>query len=194
MKAIAINGSPRANGNTALMLRRVLGQLENAGMETEFIQAGGNTISGCRACTACRTQQMKRCVIDNDPVNGWMQKMFEADVILLGTPSYFSDITSEMKALIDRAGYVAMGNGRLFARKIGAAVCVHRRGGAVCCFDTLNRFFLINGMIVPGSTYWNYAVAKNPGEAAEDEEALRNMDDLAANIAWLAGKIHGGNA
>ena len=194
MKAIAINGSPRANGNTALLLNRVLGELEKAGMETEFIQLGGNPISVCRACTGCGTRQDRRCVIESDRVNEWMQKMFEADVILLGSPSYFSDITSEMKALIDRAGYVAMGNGRLLARKIGAAVCVHRRGGAVCCFDTLNHFFLINGMIVPGSTYWNYAVARNPGEAAEDEEALRNMDDLAANIAWLAGKIHGVNA
>ena len=185
MKALAVNGSPRQNGNTALLLQTVLNELSARGIETELFQLEGHPVSGCRACMGCRQRQNRRCVIEQDIINECIAKMVAADAIIIGSPTYFANVTTEIKALMDRAGYVAMANGRMLARKIGAAVVVHRRGGAVPVFDALNRFFLISGMIVPGSTYWNFAVGRNPGEVAEDVEGLANMRHLAETVAWL---------
>ncbi|MBO5689351.1 MAG: flavodoxin family protein [Lentisphaeria bacterium] len=190
MKVLAINGSPRAAGNTAFLLRTVLREAENAGMETELVQLGGNRVSGCRACMVCQKTQNGRCAIDDDVINSIIAKMLEADAIILGSPTYFADVTSEMKALIDRAGYACRAKGRPLARKVGAAVTVHRRGGALCTYDTMNHFLLITGMIVPGSTYWNMAEARNIGEAEKDTEAVANMEDLGKNIVWLLQKLH----
>ncbi len=189
MKALAINGSPRRNGNTALLLRTVLNELNARGVETDFFQLGGHPVSGCRACMECRKRQNRRCVMEQDVINECIAKMDAADAIIIGSPTYFANVTTEVKALIDRAGYVAMANGRMLERKIGAAVAVHRRGGAVTVFDALNRFFLISGMIVPGSTYWNFAVGRNPGEAAEDTEGVNNLRHLAETIAWLLDRL-----
>ena len=189
MKLLAINGSPRPNGNTAFMLHTLMNEVAATGIKTSFFQLGGELVSGCRACMQCRTRCDRRCVID-DRINDAIAQMIEADAIVIGSPTYFADITTETKALIDRAGYVAGSNGRLFARKVGAAVTVNRRGGAVCAFDSINHFLMITGMIVPGSTYWNMAQARNIGEAAQDEEAISNMVDLGRNIAWLLQKIH----
>ena len=190
MKLLAINGSPRPDGNTAFLLRTLMGEVARSGVETELFQLGGHPVSGCRACMQCRTRRDSRCVID-DRVGEAIARMIEADAIVIGSPTYFAGVTPETKALIDRSGYVALANDRLFARKIGAAVTVHRRGGAVCAFDTITRFLLITGMVVPGSTYWNFAAARNPGEAAKDEEAIRNMIDLGSNLAWLLQKLRG---
>ncbi len=190
MKVLAVNGSPRPDGNTAFLLRTVLQEAARAGMETELVQLGTGRFSGCRACMACRKLQNNHCIVNDDGMNEIIEKMFAADAIVLGSPTYFADVTSNMKALMDRAGYVNFSNGRPLTRKIGAAVAVHRRGGALCSFDTMNHFFLISGMIVPGSTYWNFAAARDPGEAALDGEALANMRDLGQNIVWLLQKMH----
>jgi len=190
MKVLAINGSPRPEGNTAFLLKTVLAEAAAADMETELVQLAGKDLSGCRACMACKKTRDLRCAIGDDALNGILRKMLEADAIVLGSPTYFADVTSDMKALIDRAGYVNLANGRPLARKVGAAVTVHRRGGAVCAFDTMTRFLLIAGLIVPGSTYWNLAAARNIGEAEQDEEACANMADLGRNIVWLLQKIH----
>ena len=115
--------------------------------------------------------------------------MIEADGIILGSPTYFADMTSEMKALIDRAGFVARANGNLFSRKIGAAVVVNRRGGATSVMDSINHMFLMSRMIVPGSTYWNFGVGLNKGDVENDAEALENMKDLGETIAWLVGTL-----
>ena len=190
MKVLAINGSPRPGGNTAFLLNAVLAEAANAGFETELVQLAGKNLAGCRACMVCREKRDGRCAVASDALNDILQKMIAADAVVLGSPTYFADVTSGMKALIDRAGYVALANGRPLARKVGAAVTVHRRGGAVCSFDTMTRFLLISGMIVPGSTYWNFAAARNPGEAGNDAEALANMADLGKNIVWLLQKLH----
>lgn len=128
-----------------------------------------------------------RCAIDTDIMNEFIGKMIEADGIVLGSPTYFADMTSEMKALIDRAGFVARANGGLFSRKIGAAVIANRRGGATSVMDSINHMFLMSRMIVPGSTYWNFGVGLNKGEVENDAEALENMKDLGETIAWLVG-------
>ena len=189
MKAVAFNGSPRKEGNTGLLLEKALAPIRDAGMETELIHIGGQALRGCTACNWCIENQVGRCVLDKDPVNGWMAKMFEADAILFGSPTYFADMTTEMKALVDRAGFVAFANGRLLSRKIGAAVVVNRRGGGGNVFDSLNHMFLMSRMIVPGSTYWNLGFGLDKGEVAQDAEALANMQDLGETIAWLMGRL-----
>ena len=116
--------------------------------------------------------------------------MIEADGIILGSPTYFTDVTTEMKALIDRAGFVAMANNSLFKHKVGAAVVAVRRAGSVHVFDTLNHLFLISQMIIPGSNYWNMGIGLAKGEVESDEEGIQTMKVLGENMAWLLKKIH----
>ena len=189
MKVIAFNGSPRKEGNTALMLREVLKPIAEAGIETEFVQVGGVLLRGCTACGACGKSKDMTCIQTGDPMNEWIKKMVEADGMLFGSPSYFSGLTSELKALIDRAGFVTVMNGRALARKVGAAVCVHRRAGGVNVMDQINHMMLMSRMIVPGSTYWNLGVGRLPGEVMNDAEALANMKDLGETMAWLLKRI-----
>lgn len=185
MKALALNGSPRKGGNTEILLRKVLEPVAAAGHQTDYVQVGGTRIRGCTACGACGRLQNKRCVIEDDIFNLAFAKMLEADAIVIGSPTYFADMTAETKALVDRAGRVARANGGLFRRKIGVGVAAARRGGAVHVVDSINHLFLSNQMIVPGSTYWNFGVGREPGEVANDEEGLANMKDLGEQIAWL---------
>jgi multimeric flavodoxin WrbA len=185
MKAIAINGSPRPGGNTEIMLKKVLEPLEDAGWSTEYRQIGGKPIRGCMACFKCVEKKNGRCVIESDVVNEYLELMYAADAIILGSPTYFADVTAELKALIDRAGFVALANGGVFSGKIGAAVVAVRRGGATHVFDTINHMFLISSMIVPGSLYWNLGMGLERGDVLNDAEAMRNMSHLGQTIAWL---------
>ena len=187
MKVTAINGSPRKGGNTEILLRKVLAPLAAAGHQTEYLQVGGTRIRGCTACGACGRMQNKRCVIDDDIFNLAFAKMIAADAILIGSPSYFADMTAEAKALIDRAGHVARANGGLFRRKIGAGVVAARRGGAVHVLDSIHHMFLMSEMVVPGSTYWNFGFGREAGEVLGDAEGLANMQNLGEQIAWLLG-------
>lgn len=189
MKVVAFNGSPRPQGNTAILIKTVLKELEAEGIETEFIQLGGQIVHGCIACGTCRKQKNKQCKIANDNINSYIQKMVEADGIILGSPTYFSMMTPELKALIDRAGYVALGNDRMLKRKVGAAVVAVRRAGAVTTFDAINHFFLINEMIVPGSSYWNLGVGRAEGDVNNDQEGLATMVTLGKNMAWLLKQL-----
>ena len=189
MKAIAINGSPRQGGNTEAMLKKVLEQLETAGWSTEYVQVGGKPVRGCLACMKCVEKRNGRCIIESDVVNDCLEKMYTADAIILGSPTYFADVTSELKALIDRAGFVALANDGAFSGKIGAAVVAVRRGGATHVFDTINHMFLISSMIVPGSIYWNLGVGCDKSEVLDDEEGMRNMSHLGKTIAWLGTAI-----
>ncbi len=189
LKVVAFNGSARKDGNTAILLRRVLAVLEAEGVETELIQLAGQQIHGCMACGTCRKIKNRKCKIVNDSVNNYIKKMAEADGILLGSPTYFSMMTPEMKALIDRAGYVARANGDMFQRKAGAAVVAVRRAGGIPTFDAINHFFLISQMIIPGSSYWNIGVGGAKGDVEKDEAALKTMDDLGKNMAWLLKKL-----
>ncbi|RJP26236.1 MAG: flavodoxin family protein [Candidatus Omnitrophota bacterium] len=190
MKVIAFNGSARKDGNTAILIRKVLEELEKEGIATEMIQFSGEALRGCLACYQCFKNKNARCSNDQDIVNHCIEKMIEADGIILGSPTYFSDVSAEMKALIDRAGLVSRANDMLFSRKIGAAVVAVRRGGEIQAFDTMNHFFLISQMIVPGSCYWNMGFGLDKGEVNKDEEGLKTMAVLGQNMAWLLKKIH----
>ncbi len=190
MKVVAFNGSARKDGNTAILVRQTLGALEAEGIETEMVQLAGQVIRGCTACGQCIKNKNGRCIIDNDIVNECIAKMVQADGIILASPTYFSDVTAEMKALIDRAGFVTRANGNLLQRKVGAAVVAVRRAGAMHVFDSINHFFLIGEMIVPGSSYWNIGIGRAIGEVEQDEEGLQTMQNLGKNMAWLLKKIN----
>lgn len=189
MKVIAINGSPRKGGNTRLLLEAVLEPLKAAGWDTELVQIGGRKIHGCRACFKCFEKKDRRCAFDDDVLNEVLEKVLAADAIVLGSPTYFADVSAEMKALIDRVGLVAMANGCLLAGKIGAAVVAVRRGGATHVFDTMNHLFQISQMLVPGSTYWNMAYGLGEGEVAGDAEGLRNMGQLGRAVDWTGRAV-----
>lgn len=189
MKVVAINGSPRKGGNTEIMVRKVFEPLEKAGIETELIQVGGKAIRGCIACGKCREMQNRTCIIKDDPINEIAAKMFDADGIILASPTYFADVSTEMKAVIDRVGYVAYTGGGLLRHKVGAAVVAVRRGGAVHVFDTMNHFFQISQMFIVGSTYWNMCYGLQPGEVNDDEEGMANMTDIGGSMAYLLGKL-----
>ena len=189
MKAIAINGSPRSGGNTEIMLKKVLEPLEAAGWSTEYLQIGGKPMRGCIACLKCFEKRNGRCIIEKDDMNNYLEKIYAADAVILGSPTFFADVTSEMKALIDRAGFVALANGGTLRGKIGAAVVAVRRGGATHVFDTINHMFLLSSMIVPGSIYWNLGMGRDKGQVLGDDEAMRNMSHLGQTIAWLGKAI-----
>lgn len=185
MYALAINGSPRKGGNTETLLKHAMKPLDHAGWETELVQVGGKSIRGCTACGKCFETKDGLCVLKKDMFNEVMEKMVRADALLLGSPTYFTDVSSELKAVIDRSGMVALANDRAFAGKIGAAVVAVRRGGATHVFDTINHMFMMSQMIVPGSTYWNFGVGLDKGDVLEDAEGLANMRNLGETIAWL---------
>ena len=189
MKVVAFNGSPRPDGNTRILLDHVLDPIKAKGIKTEVVQLGGSNIHGCRACYACIRKKDGRCTHDDDMANECIAKMVEADAIILGSPTYFADLTPETKALIDRAGFVTRGAGNLLRRKVGAAVVAVRRAGELHAFDSINHFFLINEMIVPGSSYWNVGVGRDKGDVEKDEEGLRTMRVLGENMAWLLESI-----
>ncbi|VAW22895.1 Iron-sulfur flavoprotein [hydrothermal vent metagenome] len=191
MKVVAFNGSPRKNGNTATLINEVFSELNKEGVATELVQIGNKPVHGCTACGKCREILDRRCHIKNDLLNLCIEKMVEADGVIIGSPVYFADITPEIKALIDVSGYVTRGNGHLLKRKVGAGVIAVRRGGALHTFETINNFFLINQMVVPGSTYWNFAFGKEPGDVLADKEGIKTMHVLGQNMAWLLKKITG---
>jgi multimeric flavodoxin WrbA len=191
MNVVAFSGSARKDGNTAILVRHVFAELEKEGIETELVQLAGERIRGCTACYQCWQNKDGACVIRDDIVNSCIEKMRGADGIILASPTYFADITSEMKALMDRSGMVSRANGDMFRRKAGAAVIAVRRCGAIHAFDSINHFFLIGQMIIPGSSYWNIGVGRQIGEVEADEEGVQTMKALGENMAWLLKRIAG---
>jgi len=191
MKVAAFNGSGRKDGNTAILLNLVLDELKNEGIETELIQLAGETLSGCIACYRCAANKDEKCAAVKDRMNEYIAKMKVAEGILLGSPTYISDMTANMKALIERSTIVSRNNGDLFKRKIGAAVVAVRRAGSTHVLSSMNYFFLINQMIIPGSSYWNLGIGRNPGEVKNDVEGIQTMKTLGQNMAWLLKKSWG---
>ncbi len=190
MKVVAINGSPRKGGNTEIMLNAVLEPIKAAGIETKIIQVGGQNIHGCRGCWACQKLLNRKCVFNDDILNDILEDLFSADAIIFGTPSYFANMTPELKALIDRAGVIALANGKLFKHKVGAAVIAERRGGGSFIQASIHEMMLMSEMIIPGSTYWNFGFGRDKGEISADAEAMANMKNLGENILMLIQKLN----
>jgi len=189
MKVTAFNGSARKGGNTSIMLQRVFAELGREGIETELVELAGAPIRGCVACYGCFRNKNRRCTIHDDVVNDAIAKMDASDGIIIASPTYFADITSETKALIDRSGMVARANDFMFRRKVGAGVVAVRRGGAIHAFDSINHFFLIGEMIIPGSSYWNIGIGREIGDVEEDAEGMATMETLGRNMDWLMKKL-----
>jgi multimeric flavodoxin WrbA len=173
-----------------MLIDTVLEELNKGTIETERVQLGGKKIHGCTACMKCFKNQNKRCSIDNDILNELVKKMIEADGIIIGSPTYFANVSTEVKALIDRAGLVAVANGHMLKRKVGVALVAVRRAGATEAFDAINKFFFINQIIVPGSVYWNMGFGLGEQEVKDDEEGMNTMRILGENMAWLLKKIN----
>jgi multimeric flavodoxin WrbA len=163
MYALAINGSPRKGGNTEQLLKTVLDELDTAGWETELVKVGGTAIRGCLACGKCFENKDNQCATKKDKFNAFFLKMLKADAVILGSPTYFAAVSADLKALIERAGYVAYANDHAFSGKIGAAVVAVRRGGATHVYDTINHMFQMSRMIIPCSTYWNMGIGHDRG-------------------------------
>ncbi|MBF0482044.1 MAG: flavodoxin family protein [Desulfovibrionaceae bacterium] len=189
MKVTAINGSARKDGNTAILLGLALGELEREGVQTELVQLAGLNLSGCIACYKCFENKDKHCAVKSDEMNAIIDKLAGADGILLGSPTYFGDLSANLKAVIERAGMVSRANGDMYARKPGAAVVAVRRAGAMHAFHSINAFFLIGQMVVVGSSYWNIGIGREIGQVEGDEEGKTTMKQLGANMAWLLKKL-----
>lgn len=189
MRVLSVNGSPRPKGNTHLMLQRICGHLSKAGHEIDEVCLEEMGIAPCRACMVCAEVKDGRCHGHDDACNGLIDRSRAADVILLGSPVYFGSVTGQIKAYMDRVGFVSRVGDQFLARKIGAAVVPARRAGELFTFAQLNMWFLINGMIVPGSSYWNVGHGLREGEIAGDQEAMATLDELAKNILWLLEKL-----
>jgi len=190
MKVLGINCSPRKGGNTEILIKEVFKALEKEGIKTDFFQLGGKKVSGCVACMKCKKKEDGRCHEKNDVINECIEKMVKADAIIIGSPVYHADLTADAKALIEVASYALRASGSPLKYKIGAAVIAVRRGGAIHAFDSINHFFLINEMIVPGSIYWNIGIGREKGEVLKDEEGMKTMKVLGENMAWLLKKVN----
>ncbi|MDR3541316.1 MAG: flavodoxin family protein [Desulfosporosinus sp.] len=192
MKVVAFNGSPRVNGNTSQSLKIVLAELENEGIETEIVQLGGRKVFGCLACGKCRETKNNRCARTDDEMNTFIQKMEEADGIIIGSPTYFSNVSTEVKALIDRCGFVAKSNGGTMLKgKVGTSVVSVRRAGSTFTYSAINFFFGIAEMIICSSDYWNMTLSLNPGDVQKDAEGIRTFQILGKNMAKLLKQVNG---
>lgn len=191
MKVIAFNGSARKDSNTAIVINHVFDELKKEGIETELYQLAGKKLHGCKGCYQCYINQDKQCVFKDDVLNECIEKMIEAEGVILGSPVYVADVSPELKALIDRTCMVAKANGGMLKRKVGTGVVAVRRAGSVRTMDSINHLFFITEMIVPGSTYWNMAFGLEKGDVESDAEGMQTMKTLGENMAWLLKKLYG---
>ncbi|CUH94733.1 hypothetical protein P22_0799 [Propionispora sp. 2/2-37] len=192
MKVVAFNGSPKKEGNTYSAIQMVAQELEKENISVEIVHVGNKAVRGCLACNHCAKNLNEQCVINTDSVNEWIQKMKEADGIILGSPVYYSAIAGTMKAFVDRAFYVCAANNQLLRHKVGTSVVAVRRSGGIPTFDQLNHYFTISEMLVPSSNYWNVIHGTEPGETEQDEEGKLIMKVLGQNMAWLLKLIEYG--
>ena len=187
MKVVAFNGSPRKRGNTEQMIEKVFDVLREQGIDCERVDIARKPLRGCTACMGCIKNE-DHCVVD-DGFNDWLTKAKEADAVIIGSPTYFANVTAETKAFLDRLGFLGRVTGALIRKPLAAVVAV-RRGGAVPTFDAINHMGQINQMLIVGSTYWNFGKGLKPGDVLEDQEGMENMQNLGENLAWLLGKLH----
>ncbi|NRT36015.1 multimeric flavodoxin WrbA [Clostridium beijerinckii] len=185
MKVVAFNGSPKKNGNTYEAIKAVAEELKKENIDVEIVHVGNKVIRGCMACGGCARNMNEKCVMQNDEVNDWIQKMKEADGIILGSPVHYSAIAGTMKSFLDRAFYVTSVNNGMLRHKVGASVVAVRRSGGVPTFTQLNNYLNYSEMLMPTSNYWNVVHGTAPGEAVQDEEGMQIMRVLGKNMAWL---------
>ena len=191
MKVVAINGSPNKEGNTYHAIKIVAEELIKESIEVEMIHVGNKLIRGCIGCHQCAKNKNEKCVLPNDEVNEWIQRMKNADGLILGSPVFFSGIAGTMKSFLDRAFLVSSSNSNLFRYKVGVSVVADRRAGGVPTFNQLNNYINYAEMFMPSSNYWNVAYGTSPGEVLRDNEGVQIMQILGKNMAWLMKSIGG---
>ncbi|MCR4419563.1 MAG: flavodoxin family protein [Clostridia bacterium] len=187
MKVVGIAGSTRREGNTRRVVEEALAVCRREGLETHLIDLADKQIEDCRVCLYCR-RHPGQCAQEDD-LGAIYRELKTADAFILASPVYFSSVTGRVKALVDRVGWLSGSEGRVFERKVGGALVVGRRAGHIFAFSELNNFFLHQGMIVPGSSYWNVAFGREPGEVGADAEGLATVRNFASNLAWLVKKL-----
>ena len=185
MKVVAINGSPNKDGNTFAAINAVCEQLREENIECEIIHIGNKQVRGCISCHQCAIKHNEECVLQGDDINMWIQKIKEADGLILGSPVYFSAIAGTMKCFLDRVFYVASSNGGLFRHKVGVCVVADRRAGGVPTYNQLNNYINYAEMFMPSSNYWNVTYGTSSGEVLLDTEGMQIMRVLGKNMAWL---------
>ena len=179
MKVLMLNGSSKPNGNTFRSLVEVGEQLKKKGIDYEIFQTGAGPVRDCIGCGQCTE---KGCIFTDDTVNEFVAKAKEADGFVFGTPVYYAHPSGRILSFLDRAFY---SSSSAFSFKPAASVAVARRGGTTASFDVMNKYFGISQMPVAGSTYWNIAHGRVPGEVEQDAEGLQTMRNLARNMAWM---------
>ena len=192
MKVIAFNGSPNKSGNTYYAIRTVFDELEKHGIETEIVHLGNKAIRGCIGCNQCAKNKNEKCVLPEDGVNECIQKIKEADGIILASPTYYSGISGTMKSFLDRFFYATDSNGGMLRHKDGASVVAVRRAGGIPVFNQLNNYINYAEMLMPSSNYWNVISGTVPGDALKDEEGMQIMRVLGKNMAWLMKLVENG--
>jgi multimeric flavodoxin WrbA len=191
MKALLLSGSPRKNGNTELLMRRIAGHFQKSSISSTVLSFADVKVQPCKACGICRKKSDKKCIMTDDDFHRVFELLCDSDIIICGSPVYFGSATPDLMGFLDRAGYVSRSNGNLLARKIGGPVAVARRAGQNFTFAQLLYWYMINDMVVPGSSYWNVAIGREPGEVENDQEGIATIDRFAENCIWLAGKVFG---
>ena len=191
MKALLVNGSPRAKGCTYTALTELAKTLEAEGIETEIIHVGNKDVRGCIACRKCHSTGSGKCVFD-DIVNEVAPKLAEADAFVIGSPVYFASPAGGVVSFLDRLFFSTLNTDKTM--KVGAAVVSCRRGGNTATFDMLNKYFTMNGMPIVSSQYWNMVYGNTPEEVRQDKEGMQTMRTLGRNMAFLMKSIQLGKA
>lgn len=186
-KVILLSGSPRAQGNTNQVLQECAKMIKENGVEAEVISLAGKKIESCTGCGKCN--ELKHCIID-DGFNEILEQVRTAEGFIVGAPVYFGTARGDVMSLLQRLGKVSMGTDSFLSWKVGGPVAVARRGGHTASIQEMLMFYLINDMIVPGSTYWNIVFGRNPGEAMEDAEGIKTIRRFGENVANLIKKIN----
>ena len=189
MKVIALNGSPHKKGNTVALLKTVCAEIEAEGIKTKLIHLPPLKLQPCIVCRKCAKKKDNQCHGVKDGLNDLLAKVYEADGLLVGSPTWFANANGHVKNFIDRCGFISRVNGFSLNHKVGAAVVAARRAGAVPTMDAIDRMFQLNGMVIPCATYWNLGMGLAPGDCLKDEEGIKTMKSLGQNMAWLLKKL-----
>jgi multimeric flavodoxin WrbA len=190
VKVVAFVGSARKDGNTKALVKHVFAELEAEGIDCELVELAGKRCHGCTACMKCAETKDGSCPGVRDFISEeCIPRAYAADGIIIASPVYFADVSSETKALIDRLGYASSRGDQKLAHKVGAGVVAVRRAGAIHALDTINHLFLYSEMVLVGSSYWNVGIGRKPGGVEDDEEGVRTMHTLGRNMAWALRKL-----
>jgi multimeric flavodoxin WrbA len=187
MNVVLISGSPKPNGNTALLMQECAKVIEERGVGTEIVSFAGMKIESCIACGKC--SKTGECGLD-DGLNEIIGKIRSAEGLIVGSPVYFGTARGDVMCALQRIGYVSRNTDKFLTGKVGGPIAVARRGGQTLTLQEMLMFFLINDMIVPGSSYWNMVFGRLPGEALNDEEGMATVRHFAGNVAELVKKLH----